>query len=302
MSAKKKILEFDGRLSPKYSHELVENCIRNSHLLNFKSHALAGHHLISNNVVSKLSTSRRKQFGNKGWSINNGFNVVLLPALSEIACHYEMPCHEISTYHMEEEIVSDFYSPRTKTYDNLGNGSLALDISKLNPEDMDVVKHKKVKGYHKVVAIKLGLTLKDLNCKTKYKIYVNRLDNFSLRVLDWLSKFKLLLTPNGRIYHKKSNPCGCGKCKPTRVHFKTNSSMGKPVYDSAETKRYIDENRTEKNYYNEQEQYFIYSEKITKKGKTLKRIFRIETKFIPSKGEVKSKYWVSNRLKSVREL
>lgn len=87
--------------------------MRYQHKLNFKSGALAGHHLISNSVVKNLSETRKLQLVRKGWSINHGYNVVLLPAIPSIACQYDMPCHETGTFHTEPVLFSDFYSNKS---------------------------------------------------------------------------------------------------------------------------------------------------------------------------------------------
>lgn len=204
------VKEFEGDVFRQTdSYKLASAKIRSSHPLNLKSGTLDAHHIISDMVVNSLATFRTLQMQRKGWSMNHGTNLVLLSSDEQICCYYETSQH--SSGHTDSAIMSSFYSTKAK---------MLKESSK--------IKDKKLKksidstiGYHKVVAIKLALTLKDLDCDTNYLIYVDKIDDVSKKILGYISNFKLLLKSDGARFKHRQN--GCGACTTRDAHFKPGS-------------------------------------------------------------------------------
>lgn len=207
------------------SYLLASKSLRTAHPLNLKTGELDAHHIISDNVISKLSSFRTLQMQRKGWSLNHGKNLVLLSSNAQICCYYEVPIH--SSGHTEDAIADSFYSSKAK---------MAKEIKKVGDT---TEKHAitVLTGYHKVVAIKLALALKKLNCNTEWKTYLKEIDSISALILRYISKFKLLLIANGKRFQK--DQIGCEKCEKRSEHFEINKfTFFNRQHDKDETELY----------------------------------------------------------------
>lgn len=158
------VKEFEGDVFRQTdSYKLASADIRMSHPLNLKSGALDAHHIISDMVVNSLATFRTLQMQRKGWSMNHGINLVLLSSDEEICCYYETPQH--SSGHTDSSISNSFYGTKAR---------MLKESSKIKDKGLKKSIDSTI-GYHKVVAIKLALTLNKLNCDTDYLIYVDEI-------------------------------------------------------------------------------------------------------------------------------
>ncbi|WP_299020139.1 AHH domain-containing protein [uncultured Photobacterium sp.] len=211
------------------SYLLASKALRENNPLNLKTGTLDAHHIISDMVIDRLATFRQYQLERKGWNLNHGKNLVLLSSDSEICCYYETPQH--SSGHTEIGIEDSFYGRKSKKI---------TDLKAIRPgEDRHVV--SKTKGYHKVVAIKLAMALKHLNCDTEYKLYVSEVDKVSDNLLGFISSFKLLLKADGRRF--KSMKEGCGECSSRDSHFDAGHFVFfNKSYDRTETEVYTSGN------------------------------------------------------------
>ncbi|MGR3986830.1 hypothetical protein [Vibrio harveyi] len=65
-------------------------------------------------------------------------------------------------------------------------------------------------GYHKVVAKKLALRLKSINCDTLPKSYIDTIDDVSIEILGDIASFDLLLISKGKLMEEGDK--GCVRC------------------------------------------------------------------------------------------
>ncbi len=203
---KNTVREFEGDVFRQNdSYKLASADTRSSHPLNLKSGTLDAHHIISDMVVNSLATFRTLQMQRKGWSMNHGTNLVLLSSDEQICCYYETPQH--SSGHTDSNIANSFYGSKAK---------MLKESSKIQDKKLKKSIDSTI-GYHKVVAIKLALTLNKLNCDTDYLIYVDEVDDVSKKILGYISNFKLLLKGDGARFNK--GQIGCGVCTKRDAHF-----------------------------------------------------------------------------------
>ncbi|MGC3835189.1 AHH domain-containing protein [Moritella viscosa] len=234
------------------SYLLASKDLRAKHPLNLKVGELDAHHIISDNVVSKLSTFRTLQMKRKGWSMNHGKNLVLLSGDTNICCYYQVPIH--SSGHTDSAIADSFYGSKAK---------MSKDIKKVG----DTSEKKAINaltGYHKVVAIKLALALKPLDCNTKWKTYMKEIDEVSELILGYISDFKLLLIANGKRFHKTQQ--GCGTCGSRTAHFTPNKFIFfNRRHDKKETAEYTKDKggqvQADKKYVKDDKSYFASENK-----------------------------------------
>ncbi|MCG9578777.1 AHH domain-containing protein, partial [Vibrio tubiashii] len=200
------VKEFEGDVFRQTdSYKLASATTRSSHPLNLKTGTLDAHHIISDMVVNSLATFRTLQMQRKGWSMNHGTNLVLLSSDEEICCYYETPQH--SSGHTDSTIASSFYGTKAK---------MLKESSKIKDKKLKKSIDSTV-GYHKVVAIKLALTLKKLDCDTDYLVYVDAIDDVARKILGYISNFKLLLKSDGARFRSGSQ--GCGSCVTRDNHY-----------------------------------------------------------------------------------
>lgn len=220
------------------SKSLRDSAVKRKHPLNFMSKAVASHHLISCEATRRLSSYRRKQIQNKGYDVNHVKNLVILPMEKTISCHYYIPYHKSA--HTSSRLISHYES---KVHPELSVNSTLADLKKEADNEKDV-KQKKILnddidvvdilgGYHKIVAVKLVRALKGLNCDSDAKKFVDTLDNLSAKIVNDISKYRLLLIEKGKYMEKGQS--GCDICQSHgvnthRVHF---DSLDKaPTYES----------------------------------------------------------------------
>ncbi|MUK94779.1 hypothetical protein GNP80_20420 [Aliivibrio fischeri] len=205
------------------SSSLRDSTAKKAHPLNFKFRAVASHHIISCEALNKLSTARQDQIIKKGYNVNHQKNLVILPMNDQIACQYNMPLHKSN--HTDSDIIQQ-YQERTgeEKVDDLTNvdlidkntvsdiGMLTNDISSLNV----------LTGYHKVIARKLALGLKQINCDTKPKLYIGIIDDVATEILGEIASFDLLLISKGKDVEDIDVGCSiCQKNKIRKTHWKT---------------------------------------------------------------------------------
>jgi len=210
------IREDEGRWSR--SSSLRDSKAKKAHPLNFKFRAVASHHIVSCESLSRLSEDRQNQIVRKGYNVNHQKNLVILPMNDQIACQYNMPLHKSN--HADSEIIAQ-YEERTGE-DNVSDlseiivgemddGMLEADISTLNA----------LFGYHKVVAKKLALKLKLISCDTKPRQYIDKIDDVSIDVLSDITAFDLLLILKGKEMEADEDGCLiCQKKNKRKEHWK----------------------------------------------------------------------------------
>lgn len=286
------IIKGKGSVKAKYGNELVDQKIRDSHKLNFQSKSIAGHHLISNSVIANLSDTRRYQLIEKGWSLNHGYNILILPSIPSIACHFNMPCHETGYTHVEHVLFNDFYSNK-----RLKGRSTAKTRKTIKNDEQDTI--LKTKDYHKVVATELAIILKGITCKTDYIKDVENIDDLSLKLSNWISNFQLLLTPNGKNYSSKHSPMGCGKCDSAspKKHFSSNDRF--KVLQN--TNSFVEPNSAKGYLFDaNSKEEFVIAEDKKNKGSLIK--YKIIYKKAPDLNDVNKTYREGARIITVKEL
>ncbi|WFB47230.1 AHH domain-containing protein [Vibrio coralliilyticus] len=282
------VKEFEGDVVRQSdSYKLASAELRSSHPLNLKSGTLDAHHIISDMVVGSLASFRTLQMQRKGWSMNHGSNLVLLSSDEEICCYYETPQH--SSGHTDPNIEGSFYSSKAK---------MSAESAKV--KDKSLKKSiDSTTGYHKVVAIKLALTLKNLDCDTDFKIYVKEIDKVSNKILKYISKFKLLLKSDGVRF--KENNTGCGMCVSRDSHYSSKEFVFyNRKLDKEETQDYKEKNNgsivENTTYEKNDKEYFASSNKNS--------VYENIYKEVKNKSEVKFIIFDSKkgRLRNVKEL
>ena len=200
------IRENEGKWSR--SSSLRDSTAKKAHPLNFTYRAVASHHIVSCESLSRLSKDRQNQIVRKGYNVNHQENLVILPMNDQISCQYNIPLHKSN--HTDSEIITQ-YEERTGE-DNVSDlseiivgemddGMLEADISTLNA----------LLGYHKVVAKKLALKLKSISCDTKPRQYIDKIDDVSTDILSDITAFDLLLILKGK--NMEAGEGGCLICQ-----------------------------------------------------------------------------------------
>lgn len=258
------------------SYFLASKQIRSNHPLNLITSTLDAHHIISDKVINSLIEFRSLQMKNKGWSMNHGINLVLLSANEKICCYYNTPQH--ASNHCSDSIEKNFYKNDAK---------LMYDLSQIQNKDFKKTIDS-IAGYHKVVAIKLSLAMKELDCNTPFKEYVKKIDYVSTIILIYISRFKLLLNISGDKF--KRNNVGCGKCSSRDAHFKKNEFI---FFNRLADKKEFDEyTKSSDGNVIKSERYFknkINNQITTRKKSTkqTKHIQETETAYFTSKDKNK---------------
>ena len=214
------IRENEGKWSR--SSSLRDSAAKKAHPLNFKFRAVASHHIISCEALSKLSTARQDQIIRKGYNVNHQKNLVILPMNDQIACQYNMPLHKSN--HTDSDIIQQ-YQERTgeEAIDDLTNLDL-IDQNTVSNLDMltnDISSLNVLLGYHKIIAKKLAFRLKMINCDTLPLDYINKIDSTAIEILGDLASFDLLLISKGKNVEKGETGCSiCQKNKIRNPHWK----------------------------------------------------------------------------------
>ncbi len=208
------IRENEGKWSR--SSSLRDSAAKKAHPLNFKFRAVASHHIISCEALSKLSTARQDQIIRKGYNVNHQKNLVILPMNDQIACQYNMPLHKSN--HTDSDIIQQ-YQERTgeEAIDDLTNLDL-IDKNTASNLDMltnDISSLNVLSGYHKVVARKLALGLKNINCDTTPKLYIGTIDDIATEILGDIASFDLLLISKGK--NGEDGEIGCSICQKNKI-------------------------------------------------------------------------------------
>ncbi len=189
------------------SNSLRDSKAKKHHPLNFKLRSVASHHVVSCDTLSRLSEARQQQIVRKGYDVNHQKNLVILPTVDEISCQYSVPLHKSG--HIDSDLIAH-YEDRTGEEVEAELASLATNPATENAVKEDVQSLNGALGYHKVVAKKLALRLKSINCDTLPKSYIDTIDDVSARILANIASFDLLLISKGKLMEEGDK--GCARC------------------------------------------------------------------------------------------
>ena len=189
------------------SNSLRDSKAKKHHPLNFKLSSVASHHVVSCDTLSRLSEARQQQIVRKGYDVNHQKNLVILPTVDEISCQYSVPLHKSG--HIDSDLIAH-YEDRTGEEVEAELASLATNPATENAVIEDVQSLSGALGYHKVVAKKLALRLKSINCDTPPKSYIDTIDDVSIGILVDIASFDLLLISKGKLMEEGDK--GCARC------------------------------------------------------------------------------------------
>ncbi|ELS9255708.1 hypothetical protein ACJO2A_15045 [Vibrio parahaemolyticus] len=189
------------------SRSLRDSKAKKHHPLNFKLRSVASHHVVSCDTLSRLSEARQQQIVRKGYDVNHQKNLVVLPTVDEISCQYSVPLHKSG--HIDSDLIAH-YDDRTGEEVEADLASLATNPVTEESVKEDVQLLNGALGYHKVVAKKLALRLKSINCDTLPKSYIDTIDDVSIEILGDIASFDLLLISKGKLMEEGDK--GCVRC------------------------------------------------------------------------------------------
>ncbi|MCF7478860.1 hypothetical protein L3V32_19390 [Vibrio sp. J2-4] len=120
---------------------------------------------------------------------------------------YSVPLHKSG--HTDSDLIA-LYEDRTGDEVEADLASLATNPVTEEPVKEDGQSLNGAFGYHKVVAKKLALRLKSINCDTLPKSYIDTIDDVSIEILGDIASFDLLLISKGKLMEEGDK--GCVRC------------------------------------------------------------------------------------------